>query len=424
MKFNIITFGCKVNTYESEFMKEELLLHDFKYVNDYKTADLVIVNTCSVTNTADNKGMKTIRDIRRDNKDCILVVCGCMAENKRELLNDLNIDILFGNKDKEKIYDLVTDFSKTHNKYINFYETRKQEFVDMEVKQFDDQTRAYVKIQDGCNNFCSFCIIPSVRGSIRSKDINKAVEEVKELVASGHKEIVFTGISTGMYGKETGKYNLTTLIKEVSKIKDLQRIRLSSIYINELDEEFLNELKTNPKLCGHLHISLQSGSDKILKAMHRHYNTKEFLEGVQKLREARPTVNLTTDVITGFPGETEEDFEDTINFCKEVGFSKIHTFPYSKRAGTLAETLPDQIDQSVKKDRARRLIKVSDDLGLIYNQKFVGEEIDVLIEEIKDGFSIGHTENYLKVKINKELTPNTNYKAKITKAHAEYVDAI
>ena len=243
MKFSILTFGCKVNSYESEFMKEQLLKNNYIYNDDYKTSDIVIVNTCSVTNTADNKCKKMIRDVRRDNKDAILMVCGCTAENKRETLNDLDIDILIGNKEKSLVVKLIEDYKLSSEKYIKFYNTKKLEFEDMEVKEFNDLTRAYVKIQDGCNNYCAYCIIPYVRGNIRSKEFSEVIEEVKNLVNKGHKEIVFTGINTGAYGKETGKYDLTDLIREVSKIEQLERIRISSIEITEITDKFIEELK-------------------------------------------------------------------------------------------------------------------------------------------------------------------------------------
>ena len=408
MKFSILTFGCKVNSYESEFMKEQLLKNNYIYNDDYKTSDIVIVNTCSVTNTADNKCKKMIRDVRRDNQKAILMVCGCTAENKRETLNDLDIDILIGSSEK----------------YIKCYNTKKLEFEDMEVKEFNDLTRAYVKIQDGCNNYCAYCIIPYVRGNIRSKEFSEVIEEVKNLVNKGHKEIVFTGINTGAYGKETGKYDLTDLIREVSKIEQLERIRISSIEITEITDKFIEELRNNKKLCGHLHVSLQSGSEKILKLMNRKYTKEEYLTKINKIREARPNINLTTDVIVGFPGETEEDFKECIMFCKEVSFSKIHVFPYSVREGTKAALMDKQVPNNIKKERARELIKIDEELQLKYNQKFVSEVVNVLIEEVKDGISIGHTENFLKVIIRKELVPNKCYDVVVTKANILDVEGI
>lgn len=422
MKFTILTFGCKVNSYESEYMKEQLLNNGYIYEEDYKVSDIVIVNTCSVTNTADNKCKKMVRNVRRDNLNAILMVCGCTAENHREELNNLNIDILIGNKEKSHVLELLEDYNQSKEKYIKFYNDRRLPFEDMEVKEFNDLTRAYVKIQDGCNNYCAYCIIPYVRGSIRSKGFNEAVKEIKELVFKGHKEIVFTGINTGAYGKETGKYDLTDLIREISKIEELERIRVSSIEITEINDKFIEEMKNNKKLCGHLHISLQSGSERILQIMNRKYTKQEYLEIVNKLKEARPDINLTTDVIVGFPTETEEEFLECILYCKLVGFSKIHVFPYSKREGTKAASMEGHLPNNIKKDRARRLIEIDKELQLKYNEKFIGKKVNVLIEEIVDGKSIGHTENFLKVIINKKLETNKNYAVIIVNADVDYVE--
>lgn len=421
MKFNILTFGCKVNSYESEYMKEQLINHGYVYENDYKISDIVIVNTCSVTNTADNKCKKMIRNIRRDNNDAILLVCGCTAENHREELNDLDIDILIGNKEKSRVIELIEDYQTSQEKYIKFYNDRRLPFEDMKVNEFNDKTRAYVKIQDGCNNYCAYCIIPYVRGSIRSKGFDEAVLEIKELVSKGHKEIVFTGINTGAYGKETGKYDLTDLIREISKIDGLERIRVSSIEITEINDKFIEEMKNNKKLCGHLHVSLQSGSERILNIMNRKYTKQEYLDKINKLRDARPDINLTTDVIVGFPTETEEEFLECVEYCKLVGFSKIHVFPYSKREGTKAAGMDGHLPNDIKKDRARRLILIDNDLQLKYNQKFADKVVNVLVEEIIDGKSIGHTENFLKVIIDKELDTNKCYDVVVKNAYTDYV---
>lgn len=421
MKFNILTFGCKVNSYESEYMKEQLLKNNYEYSDDYKDSDVVIVNTCSVTNTADNKCKRMIRSVRRENKDCILMVCGCTAENHREELNDLDIDILIGNKEKSNVIKLIEDYKLSNEKYIKFYETRRLPFEDMKVNEFNDLTRAYVKIQDGCNNYCAYCIIPYVRGSIRSKNFLEAVNEIKDLVLKGHKEIVFTGINTGAYGKEHGKYDLTDLIREISKIDGLDRIRVSSIEITEIDDKFIEEMRVNHKLCAHLHVSLQSGSERVLQIMNRKYTKAIYLEKINKLKNARPEMNLTTDVIVGFPTETEEEFLECVDYCKEVGFSKIHVFPYSMREGTKAASMSGQIPNNIKKDRARRLIEIDNDLQLEFNKKFIGTKVNVLIEEVADGKSIGHTQNFLKVVIDKVLDTNACYDVIITDANIDYV---
>lgn len=420
MKFTILTFGCKVNSYESEFMKEKMIDNGFEYIEDYKNSDIVIVNTCSVTNTADNKCRKMIRSVRRENEACTLVVCGCTAENHREELNDLDIDILIGNKDKSNIVSLIQDFIKTNNKYIKFYDSRKLPFEDMRINDFS-LTRAFVKIQDGCNNYCAYCIIPYVRGSIRSKNFDDAVSEIKDLVAKGHKEIVFTGINTGAYGKETGLYDLTDLIREISKIDDLKRIRVSSIEITEINDKFIEEMKNNKKLCGHLHVSLQSGSERILEIMNRKYTKAEYLDKVNKLKAAREDINLTTDVIVGFPTETEEEFLECVEYCKNVGFSKIHVFPYSKREGTKAASMSGHLDNSIKKDRARRLIAIDDGLQYEFNKKVLNKDVEVLIEEVVDGKSIGHTENFIKVVIPDILPVNSFVTVNIVEVYSEFV---
>lgn len=423
MKFNIVTFGCKVNAYESEYMKEQMEKDNFIYSDDYKDSDIVIVNTCSVTNVADNKCKKTIRKLRREKEDIILVVCGCTAENHREELNDLDIDILIGNKDKSNIVELISNYIKEQKKYIKFYDEKRLPFEDMTINGFN-LTRAFVKIQDGCNNYCAYCIIPYVRGCIRSKPFKEAVTEIEKLVRKGHKEIVFTGINTGAYGKELGEYDLTDLIREISKLDGLERIRVSSIEITEITDKFIEELRNNHKICGHLHVSLQSGCEKILKLMNRKYTKKEYLDKINKIREARPNINLTTDVIVGFPGETEDDFRECVQYCQEVGFSKIHVFPYSRREGTKAAVMPLQLSNDIKKDRARRLIEIDKGLQLEYNKKFLGKEVEVLIEEIVDGKSIGHTENFLKVEIDEELEVNRDYKVEIKEVYEEYVVGI
>ena len=424
MKFSIITFGCKVNSYESEFMKEQLINNNYKYVDDYKDADIVIVNTCSVTNTADNKSKKAIRGVRRNLPNAVLMVCGCTAENHREELSNLDIDILIGNKEKSKVVELINKFIESKKKYSKFYDERRTDFENMVVKKFNDLTRAFVKIQDGCNNYCAYCIIPYVRGSIRSKAMEDVLEEVQELVDMGHREVVLTGINTGAYGKEKGKYDLTDLIRELSKFDNLERIRVSSIEMTEIDDKFIDELRNNKKLCAHLHVSLQSGSEKSLKLMNRKYTKEEYYEQIVKIKEARPDINLTTDVIVGFPGETEDDFLECVEYCKKVGFSKIHVFPYSVREGTKAATMPDQLTNTTKKERARVLIEVDKELQLAFNKKFINREVNVLVEEIFDDYSVGHTENFLKVIINKKLEKNNNYTVLINKADSDQVYGI
>ena len=419
MKFKIVTLGCKVNTYEPEMMREKLIANNYIETFD-NDADIVIINTCSVTNMADAKSRKLINYNKRENPNAIMVVCGCSAQNKKEELDSLDIDILIGNSGKSDIVKLIEDYKKTNQKYINFIQSRKLEFEDMEVERFTNQTRAYIKIQDGCNNFCAYCIIPFMRGNIRSKDMNKVIEEANTLVNNGHKEIVLTGIDTGSYGKDKG-YTLTDLLNELVKIDGLKRIRLSSIDTFDLDDKFIECLKNNDKICDHLHISLQSGSDKILKLMNRKYDTNKYLETINKIRSVRPNISITTDVIVGFPQESDEDFREVIDYVNKVKFSKVHVFPFSKRDGTKASIMDGQVQESIKKDRARKLIEVSDNLEKEYYSKFLNKEVEVLVEENIDGKSIGHTSNYIKVEIDGTLNRNEFYKVKITSIEKEYV---
>lgn len=400
MKFSIITLGCKVNTYESEAMKELLIAKDFKYEEKYSNSDIVIVNTCSVTNMADNKSKKIIRRIKRENEKAILVVCGCSSQNNTEEYQEMDIDILLGNKDKSKIVELINEYLETHNKYIKIYNERNLEFESMNVKKFTSQTRAFLKVQDGCNNFCSYCIIPYVRGSIRSKDFNECLKEAKILVNNGHKEIVLTGIHTGSYNSN-GK-DLVDLIRELSLIEELKQIRISSIEITELDDKFMKELRINPKICNHLHIPLQAGSNYILKKMNRKYDVEYYQNKIEMIRSIRPDISITTDVIVGHPYETEEYFDESYEFCKNINFAKIHVFPYSIRTGTVASKMPYQVEEHDKKIRAGKLIELSEIQEENYYKKHVGTLVNVLVEQVGEKYSIGHTSNYLKVKINKK----------------------
>ncbi len=408
MTFKIITLGCKVNTYESEYMLEELLKSGYIY-NEEKP-DIVIINTCSVTNMADSKSLKIVRRVKRENPDSILVVCGCSVQNNSEKYNDLEIDILIGNREKSKIVNLIENYYKTKEKYQYLTKERNLDFEDMKVSKFTTHTRAFIKIQDGCNNFCSYCIIPYTRGGIRSKSFIKTIEEVKELVENGHKEIVLTGINTGSYN-DNGK-DLSDLLVELAKIEDLERIRISSIEITELDSKFLNTLKNTPKICDHLHIPLQSGSENILKRMNRKYDKEYYYNKIEEIRNIRKHISITTDCIVGHPYETEDDFNEYLEFCQKVNFSKMHVFPYSVRVGTASSTMP-QVNDNIKKERAKKLIALSDELEKDYNQKFIGETLEIITEEEVGDYIIGHTSNYLKVYIKGDYKLNSTYKVKI-----------
>lgn len=407
MKFNIVTFGCKVNQYESNMMKERMLSSNFFYVENISEANIIVVNTCSVTNVADKKCLKMIRRIKREYPNSILVVAGCSSQNKQEIYENLDIDILIGNKDKSKIDVLLKEYIKTHKRYVKFYNDRNLDFEDMLISDYN-HIRAFIKIEDGCDNFCSYCIIPYVRGSVRSKNFETVIKEAKLLTQKGHKEIVLTGIHTGHY-MDNG-YDLTDLINELSKIEDLLRIRISSIEITELNDKFLNMLSTNKKVCDHLHIPLQAGSDEILKKMNRKYDLKYYEEKIKKIRMIRPDISITTDIIVGFPYETDKLFNETLEFSRKMNFSKIHVFPYSIRLGTSAANMPNQVDESIKKERVKKLMDLSEIMEKEYYNKFVGKELDILVEECDNNVSIGHSSNYLMIRLNEKLEVGQIYK--------------
>ncbi len=410
MKFLIITLGCKVNTYESEYMLEKL--KNSGYLYDEKNPDIIIINTCSVTNTADTKSLKTVRRAKREHPHALIVVCGCSSENNEEKYQELGIDILIGNKNKSKIVSLIEDYLKTHEKYTYFSHTRDLPFEDMTVNKFNSHTRAFIKIEDGCNNFCSYCIIPYTRGTTRSKDFNQVLLEAEVLVNNNHQEIVLTGIHTGAY--YSNGHDLSDLLHELAKIESLKRIRISSIEITELTPKFLAELKNNSKICDHMHIPLQSGTDKLLKIMNRKYDKAYFTNKIKAIRDIRPNISITTDAIVGHPYETDADFKEYLAYCKELAFSKIHVFPYSKRTGTASSKMPE-VPDNIKKARAQELLQLSNELESNYYQKFLNQEITVLTEERKDNYVIGHTSNYLKVYLEGDYKLNVIYNCLITK---------
>lgn len=406
MKFNIITLGCKVNSYESNFMKEALVKNGFSFCNLNEKCDILILNTCTVTDTSDKKSLKEVRRLKRENPNAILVVCGCSVQNDKTKYDDLGINILMGNINKSNIVSIIEKYldDKTPVEYVA--KTRDLPFENMEV-DISDHTRAYIKIEDGCDNFCSYCIIPFVRGKKRSKDFSLVLREVEHLANNGYKEIVLTGIDTGGY--ESNGKDLTDLICEMSKINGIERIRQSSIEITQINDKFINELKNNKKICDHIHIPLQSGSDSILKLMNRKYDLKYFFDKIDMIRSVRPDISITTDVIVGFPGETEEMFLETMQTCKKINFSKIHAFPYSERKGTKASMMDGKVAESVKHERVKKLLELSDSLEKSYYDKFKGKKLDVLIEEVNEFGSKGHTSNYLMVHTNEKLQKGEIY---------------
>lgn len=396
MKVGIYTLGCKVNAYESEYVVDLLKENGYEILPFTEVCDIYIINTCSVTNTSDAKSRKMIHQAMRRNPDACIVAMGCFIEaNKKAEME--GVDILIGNRDKSKIVSLIEEYFQTKKQIKNLYDDLGTEFEDMEIHSFGNKTRAFVKIQDGCENFCTYCIIPFVRGKCRSKKPELVLREITSLVKHGYQEIVLTGIHTGNYGVDLGT-DFASLLKEILEIPNLYRLRISSIEETELNDHVLELLK-NPIIANHLHVPLQSGSCEIMKAMNRKYTKEEYLKKVETIRKIRPDISISTDVIVGFPGETEEMFQESYQFCQEIGFSKIHVFPYSKRNGTAAAHFLNQVAETIKKERVKKLTDLSNTLEKNYMEKFLGRKMEVLIERSDSSYSIGHTSNFLLVKV-------------------------
>ena len=416
MKFLINTLGCKVNTYESNVIRDIFLNEGYEESNS--NVDIAVINTCTVTNTSDSKSLKVIKHTIKNNPNAIVIVCGCFSQINPDRLKDMEgVSIVLGNYNKSKIMDYISQYKKDKKQIIDVRELNDEKFECMKLNNFN-KTRAFVKIEDGCENFCSYCIIPYSRGKVRSKLMEEVLDEINTLVNNGHREIVLTGIHTGHYGADIKEYDFSDLLNEICKIKGLERLRISSIEITELDDKFLETLKNNKIIVDHMHIPLQSGCDKTLKEMNRKYDVAYFKDKIKKIRSIRPNISITTDVIVGFPNETEDDFNTTVNTIKEIKFTKLHVFPFSVRKGTVAETMENQIDEKIKKERVHILMNISKELELDYMNKFIGCEVEFIPEVLKDGYVIGHTGNYLQIK--SKIKSNGHETIKTTIKSIEY----
>ncbi len=406
MKVSFCTLGCKVNTYESEVLMNKFKYAGYEIVDFDDIADVYIINTCSVTNTSDQKSRKMIREASRKNKDAIICVMGCYSQLNYDEVKSLgdNIAIVLGNNDKSKILDYIEEYKKNKKQIIKIDDLNKVCFEDMRLDNFQKHTRAFVKIQDGCNNYCSYCIIPYTRGNVRSKRKEDVLDEINTLVKNGYKEVVLTGIHTGHYGQDLKDYDFSDLLRELEKINGLERIRISSVEITELDDKFLDTLRESKKIVNHIHIPIQSLCDKTLKNMNRKYDVEYFFNKIEKIRSIRPNIAITSDVIVGFPGETDEDFNITKENIKKLKITELHVFPYSIRKGTRAASMP-QVDGIVKKNRVKELIELSEELKNNYYRSLIGTTEKLLVEKYLDGYLIGHLSNYglIKVKSEKEL---------------------
>lgn len=398
------TLGCKVNQYETESIWQLFKKEGYERVDFDDKADVYIINTCTVTNTGAKKSRQTIRKAINRNPDAVIAVTGCYAQTSAaDVLNIEGVDVVVGNQGREKIVEYVEEFlnkRKPINVVKDIMKTR--EFEELDVPEFSDRTRASLKIQEGCNNFCTFCIIPWARGLLRSRKPENVIKQAEQLVKAGYKEIVLTGIHTGGYGEDLEDYSLGKLLLDLDKIEGLKRIRISSIEASQIDEEILSVLQSSKKVVRHLHIPLQAGDDKILEIMKRKYTTSEFRSKVAEIKKVLPDVAITTDVIVGFPGETEENFLNGYNFIEEIGFSELHVFPYSKRTGTPAAKMKEQVPEKIKHERVQRLIELSKQLTINYGSKFLNGHLDVIPERIfssdeQGDLLVGYSDNYLQI---------------------------
>ena len=399
------TLGCKVNQYETEAIWQLFKHAGYEQVDFEKIADVYVINTCTVTNTGDKKSRQIIRRAIRSNPEAVIAVTGCYAQTSPgEIMDIPGVDIVVGTSGREKMIDYIEQYRKERepiNAVSNIMKAK--EFEELDVPEFSDRTRASLKIQEGCNNFCNYCIIPWARGLMRSRKPESVIEQAQNLVDAGYKEIVLTGIHTGGYGEDLDAYNLAMLLADLDeKVHGLKRIRISSIEASQVSDEVIEVLHRSDKMCRHLHIPLQAGDDRVLERMRRKYTTEEFKETILKLQQAMPDLAITTDIIVGFPGETDEMFENGYRFIEEIQFSKLHVFPYSKRTGTPAAKMDDQIPEEIKEQRVHRLIELSDRMSRDYAEKFVGQVLEVIPEEeVKDepgsGLYAGFSDNYIKV---------------------------
>ena len=405
-KVSFYTLGCKVNQYETNAMAQKFKESGYEIVdmND-DISDICIVNTCTVTNMSDRKSRHSLRRVKEKNPSAIIAAVGCYAQvAKNDLENMPEIDIVLGNEEKANIVQYVEKFIENEKKLIEIEDiATKKEFEDMGQITYTEKTRAFIKVQDGCNQFCSYCIIPYARGRVRSRNAESIIKEITQIAQNGIKEVVITGIHVASYGRDFGNENgLIELLEKINEIEGIKRIRLGSLEPKIITEEFMQRLSKLEKICHHFHLSLQSECDATLKRMNRKYTTSEVKEIIERLRRYYDDVMLTTDIIVGFPGETEEEFETTYQFLKQAKLYKMHVFQYSPRKGTRAAVMPNQIDGNIKEARSKKLIELSNENQKMYNQQLVGKEAEVLFEdkEVEDGITYfrGHTQNYVLVK--------------------------
>lgn len=425
MKIAFYTLGCKVNTYETESLWELFKDNNFERVDHKEFADVYIINTCTVTNSADSKSRKAIRKLIKTNPEAVIAVMGCYSQISTDdvFLID-GVDIVIGTKHREHLLPLVKKVLNERQRIKEVSDiSRYRVFDEVRVTNFTENTRAFLKIQDGCNNFCTYCIIPFARGPVRSRSKESVIEEATNLVKNGYHEIVLTGIHTGGYGDDLDNYSFFNLLNDLKEIIGLKRLRISSIEVNELTDEIITLIASNPVFAKHLHIPLQSGSDEVLRMMRRKYDKLQFIDHIDHIRSLIPGIAITTDVIVGFPGETDEMFEEMYNFIKEVAFSELHVFPYSSRSGTKAANMDGHINGIVKSIRVNKLLELNVDLATTFINQSKNSLLSVLFEKSDKEFSYGHSDTYIYIKVNKDKTLHNEIKDVLIKS-IKYKDTL
>jgi len=419
-KIAFITLGCKVNLYDTEAMAELFTEKGYEVVDFEEYADVYLINTCTVTNLGDKKSRQMIRRAKRINPNSVVVATGCYAQVASEEVAKIEgINIVIGTKNRSEIVETVENYVDENGVVNNVSDIMgEKEFEPLQISRLTNRTRAYIKIQEGCNRYCTYCIIPYARGPIRSRKPEEVIEEVKKLAENGFKEVVLTGIHVASYGLDLGNITLADIIEKVHSVNGIERIRFSSMEPLAIDDDFVARMAKLPKVCDHYHLSLQSGCNRTLKRMNRKYNAEQYAEACERLRNAFPNVAITTDIIVGFPDETEEDFKESLAFAKKMKLDKIHTFPYSPKKGTPAAKMKNQISGDVKSQRSKEMIALSDKMNIDFLNNNIGKTVPVLFEDMENGFWQGHTTNYIKVLVKSDENLNNKIvDVKLDKIH-------
>ncbi|MEE0264024.1 MAG: tRNA (N(6)-L-threonylcarbamoyladenosine(37)-C(2))-methylthiotransferase MtaB [Acutalibacteraceae bacterium] len=417
MKFHIFTLGCKVNQYESQIMHESLENNGFSYTKEYNNADIIIINSCTVTSASDSKAVKLMHRIKRENPESVLVLTGCLPQAFPNDERFIEADIILGNKSRGILVPTLQQYLTDRVRIINVSEHKTgDDFENMQISNFAERTRAFVKIEDGCNRFCSYCIIPYARGRVRSKPFEQIKTEIEALAGKGFKEVVLVGINLSAYGQEFGM-DLADAVEAACSVNGIERVRLGSLEPERMDEPTIARLSKQPKLCPQFHLSLQSGCNETLKRMNRHYTAEEYYQIVENLRKAFDNCAITTDIMVGFPGESDEEFNKSLDFAEKVSFAKVHTFAYSRRPGTVADKAENQVDENIKNIRSKKMIELTTKTQEEFLKEQIGKIEPVLFEREKNGYYEGHTMNYTQVVVKSDIDiSNQILNVKITEA--------